>query len=82
MVAEANERRLTMTEDTVNFHAALGVLLEEFGDDLWVRIKYFREEAGREEYGDEESRLLADRLETAFIIVQKWWNANNPIESV
>jgi hypothetical protein len=71
-----------MTEDMVNFHAAVGVLLEEFGDDLRPRIEYFREEAGREEYGDEESRLRADRLELAFIIVERWWNANNPIESV
>jgi hypothetical protein len=46
-------------------HAALGVLLEEFGEaDLEPRLKYFRQE------GDDKS---AQKLEDSFKIVTNWW---------
>jgi hypothetical protein len=55
---------------TRKFLDALGVILEEFGNcDLQPRLDYLRHEAGESE---PEYLEIADTLEAAFDLVEKW----------
>jgi hypothetical protein len=56
--------------DNKKLLAALKVVLDEYGDDHCLRLKYFRDESFHGDPG--EGPRLANRLERSFRYLERW----------